>query len=135
MQLLAGGQLRSAGPGEGSPTALRTASETLQRCGPAGGRIRPAGQAHARQFPAGVLARGAGEFRPQSAACAGASDHGRSHQAQAPAACGPRPAMSANSSGETCTVLPELDRAADALFLDIDGTMIDIAPTPESVIV
>jgi trehalose 6-phosphate phosphatase len=31
--------------------------------------------------------------------------------------------------------LPELDAAHDALFLDIDGTMIDIAPTPESVVV
>ena len=31
--------------------------------------------------------------------------------------------------------LPPLDLARDALILDIDGTMIDIAPTPESVIV
>lgn len=31
--------------------------------------------------------------------------------------------------------LPSLDFAADALLLDIDGTLIDIAPTPESVFV
>lgn len=30
---------------------------------------------------------------------------------------------------------PALDFGRDALFLDIDGTMIDIAPTPESVVV
>jgi trehalose 6-phosphate phosphatase len=31
--------------------------------------------------------------------------------------------------------LPALDAARDALFLDIDGTIIDIAPTPEAVVV
>ena len=31
--------------------------------------------------------------------------------------------------------LPALDRARDALFLDIDGTIVDIAPTPEAVCV
>jgi trehalose 6-phosphate phosphatase len=31
--------------------------------------------------------------------------------------------------------LPAVDVARDALFLDVDGTMIDIAPTPESVVV
>ena len=30
---------------------------------------------------------------------------------------------------------PQLDFARDALFLDIDGTIIDIAPTPEAVVV
>ncbi|HEX3651419.1 MAG TPA: trehalose-phosphatase [Rhizomicrobium sp.] len=32
-------------------------------------------------------------------------------------------------------LLPSLDLMRDALFLDIDGTMIDIAPTPEAVVV
>jgi trehalose 6-phosphate phosphatase len=31
--------------------------------------------------------------------------------------------------------LPSLDFARDALFLDIDGTIVDIAPTPEAVVV
>ena len=35
----------------------------------------------------------------------------------------------------TDSALPDLDVKRDALFLDIDGTMIDIAPTPESVVV
>jgi trehalose 6-phosphate phosphatase len=36
---------------------------------------------------------------------------------------------------ETRSGFPHLDFSRDALFLDIDGTIIDIAPTPESVIV
>jgi trehalose 6-phosphate phosphatase len=49
--------------------------------------------------------------------------------------------MSGRPESETLEVpgsgggLPKLDGARDALFLDIDGTLIDIAPTPESVIV
>jgi trehalose 6-phosphate phosphatase len=40
----------------------------------------------------------------------------------------------ASVSGDS-DVLPQLDARRDALVLDIDGTIIDIAPTPESVIV
>ena len=36
---------------------------------------------------------------------------------------------------ETLSGFPQLDANRDALFLDIDGTIIDIAPTPESVVV
>lgn len=41
--------------------------------------------------------------------------------------------MSAAPAGET--VFPVLDLQRHALFLDIDGTIVDIAPTPEAVIV
>lgn len=45
--------------------------------------------------------------------------------------------MAGETLGEvhTDSALPDLDFIRDALFLDIDGTMIDIAPTPESVVV
>ena len=39
------------------------------------------------------------------------------------------------AAAETQSSFPKLDFARDALFLDIDGTIIDIAPTPEAVIV
>lgn len=46
----------------------------------------------------------------------------------------PEAAPVAPASGDS-GVLPQLDAQRDALVLDIDGTIIDIAPTPESVIV
>ncbi len=47
---------------------------------------------------------------------------------------GPKTSSATSRSGNS-DALPQLDAQRDALVLDIDGTIIDIAPTPESVIV
>jgi trehalose 6-phosphate phosphatase len=45
------------------------------------------------------------------------------------------PETTSTSGSGNSQALPQLDAQRDALILDIDGTIIDIAPTPESVIV
>src|SRR5437764_3651542 len=101
MQFVAGRQLYTAGALKGGEASVRKAVETVQRCRPSGGGVRSARQTHARQFPAGVLACGASEFRTESAARTGSAHHRRDYQAQAPATCGTNPVMNESISERT----------------------------------
>src|SRR5205823_4612583 len=117
-------------------TSAWAAAETSQRCRPAGGRIRSSRQTHAGQLSAGIFPCRAGEFGAQFPACHGTEGNGGSDQAKKSPADRQDGLMSAVlPDAKLPEGFPPVDFERDALFLDIDGTMIDIATTPESVVV
>ncbi len=110
LQLLARGQLHSWRPLRRGRGAVRQAGEACQRCRSACGRIRSARQAHARQFPAGLFACGAGEHGPQPDPCEIAEDHRRD----------PDPAPS--QGPETHEGTSRMTAVRRILSIDIGGT-------------